>query len=169
MGISQRCRVDGRVPDRRAVGNGLIFGDHPHRTRVPPTNADARQHEDDLSLPASSHKLRVRSASNAAETIDDRWQRNKRRRNDVRILFALPLLIVAACNVENDKANDQVTLEYNEQRIEEAAKDTADAAKEVASGVGNVAASTAGAIKNEVGDIDVDVDVSRNRNEQAKN
>ena len=34
---------------------------------------------------------------------------------------------------------------------------------EVASGVGNVAATTGRAIKNEVGDIDVDVDVTRNR------
>ena len=36
-------------------------------------------------------------------------------------------------------------------------------AKELASGIGNVAAATGGAIQKEVGDIEVDVDVDRNR------
>ena len=82
----------------------------------------------------------------------------------MRILFALPLLAAAAaCNVDNDSTNDQMTLEYNQQRIEDGARKAADAARDVASGVGNVAGSTGRAIANEVGDIDVDVDVSRNR------
>jgi hypothetical protein len=77
-------------------------------------------------------------------------------------LLAFPLAL-AACNVSNDAANDQMTLEYDEQRIRNAARTTARTAKEVGSGVGNVAQSAGRAIKNEVGDIDVDVDVSRNR------
>ena len=81
----------------------------------------------------------------------------------MRIIFALPLLAFAGCNVDNDAKNDQVTFEYNQERIEGAASDVANTTGEVASGVGNVAASTVRAIKNEVGDIDVDVDVSRNR------
>lgn len=81
----------------------------------------------------------------------------------MRIVLALPLLALAACNVNNDSANDQMTLEYNGQRIEDAASDAADTARGVASGVGNVAASTGRAIKNEVGDVDVDIDVNRNR------
>ena len=82
----------------------------------------------------------------------------------MRIAFALPLLALAACNVNNDSANDSMTLQYNGQKIEDAASDAADTARDVASGVGNVAASTGTAIKNEVGDIDVDLDISRNRN-----
>ena len=39
----------------------------------------------------------------------------------MRIILALPLLALAACNVNNDSANDQMTLEYNQQRIEDAA------------------------------------------------
>ncbi len=81
----------------------------------------------------------------------------------MRIIFALPLLAAAGCNVDNDSANDQVRVEYNEQRIKDAARSAARTAKEVGSGVGNVAASTGRAIKNEVGDVDVDVDVSRKR------
>ena len=80
----------------------------------------------------------------------------------MRIILAIPLLMTAACSVDNDSGNEQVTLEYNEQRIEEAASDVADTAREVGSGVGNVAESAGRAIKNEVGDIDIDVDVSRN-------
>jgi hypothetical protein len=75
--------------------------------------------------------------------------------------------MAGACNVDNDAANDQVRVEYNEQRIEDAAAATARTAKEVGSSVGNVAASTGRAIKNEVGDIDVDVDVTRNRADEA--
>ena len=86
----------------------------------------------------------------------------------MRILFALPLLGLAACNVQNDEGNDQVRLQYNQQRVEDAASDAADAAKDVAKGIGNVAQSTGAAIKDEVGDIDVDVDVTRNRVDEKK-
>jgi hypothetical protein len=82
------------------------------------------------------------------------------------MMLALPLLtLAAACNLDNDSANDQVRLEYNQQRIEEGARDAARAAREVGSSVGNVALSTGRAVKNEVGDIDVDVDVTRNRSD----
>ncbi|HEX8513293.1 MAG TPA: hypothetical protein VF688_09315 [Allosphingosinicella sp.] len=81
----------------------------------------------------------------------------------MRLIFALPLLALAGCDVDNDSANDSVRLEYNEQRIRDAAAATARTAAEVGSGVGNVAASAGRAVKEEVGDIDVDVDVNRTR------
>jgi hypothetical protein len=86
----------------------------------------------------------------------------------MRIPTALPLLLaaaggLAACDVNNDAANDQMTLEYDEQKIRNAAAATARTAREVGSGVGNVAASAGRAIENEVGDVDVDLDVTRNR------
>jgi hypothetical protein len=83
----------------------------------------------------------------------------------IALVLALPLLTVAACSVDNDAANDQMTLEYNQQRIEDAAR----TAREVGSGLGNVAATTGRAISNEVGDIDVDVDVTRNKSVEAGN
>ena len=84
----------------------------------------------------------------------------------MRFLAMLPLLLIGACNVDNDAANDQVKLEYNEQRIREAASDAARTAREVTSAAGNVAASTGRAISNEVGDIDVDVTRNRSGNQQ---
>ncbi|HLL59301.1 MAG TPA: hypothetical protein VK391_05360 [Allosphingosinicella sp.] len=87
----------------------------------------------------------------------------------MRIIFTLPLLALAACNVDNDAANDKVTLEYDEQRIKKTARATARTAKEVGSAAGNVAASTGRAIKKEVGDVDVDVDVRRRRAGEAGN
>jgi hypothetical protein len=85
----------------------------------------------------------------------------------VRIFIALPLLALGACNVENDAANDQVRVEYNQQKIESAAEEAARTTRDVASSVGNVAETTGRAIKNEVGDIDVDVDVRRDKAEPA--
>ena len=78
-------------------------------------------------------------------------------------LYLLAPLLLAGCDVDNDASNDQVRVDYDEQRIKKAAKDAGRVAKEVGSGVGNVASSTGRAIKNEVGDVDVDVDVSRKR------
>ena len=85
----------------------------------------------------------------------------------MRIFIALPLLALGACNVENDAANDQVRVEYNQQKIESAAEEAARTTRDVASSVGNVAETTGRAIKNEVGDIDVDVDVRRDKAEPA--
>jgi hypothetical protein len=77
----------------------------------------------------------------------------------VRTILALPALLIGGCSVDNDAANDQVRVEYNEERIE----DATDSARNVARGVGNVAAASGRAIRNEIGDIDVDIDVRRNR------
>jgi hypothetical protein len=85
----------------------------------------------------------------------------------MRILFALPILMLAACNVENDATNDQVTLEYNQERLEDAASDAVDTVKDVARGVGNVASDTGRAISNEVGDIDVKVTRNRSGNDNS--
>ncbi|MET1112352.1 MAG: hypothetical protein ABWX67_12565 [Allosphingosinicella sp.] len=85
----------------------------------------------------------------------------------MRLIFALPLLALAGCDVDSDSANDQVRIGYNEQKIEDAAAATARAAEEVGESVGNVAADTGRAIEKEVGDIDVDVDVTRNRSNGA--
>jgi hypothetical protein len=79
----------------------------------------------------------------------------------MRIALALSLLALAGCNVDNDSANDQMRVDYDQQRIENGAAAAARTAKEVGSGVGNVAASAGRAISNEVGDIDVDVTRTR--------
>jgi hypothetical protein len=79
----------------------------------------------------------------------------------MRIILALPLLMVAACNVERDTANDSTTMEFNQERIEGAAEDVGNAARDVAAGAANVASATGDAIGNEVGD-GADADANRN-------
>ena len=79
----------------------------------------------------------------------------------MRIIIALPLLLAAAaCSVDTDPANDQVTLDYDEQQIENATEDVGNAAEQATSDLGNAARDAGQAIENEVGDIDVDI--SRN-------
>jgi hypothetical protein len=65
----------------------------------------------------------------------------------MRMLLALPLLIVAGCNVQSDDANDSVTIGLNEQRLDNAIDD-----------VGNAAEEAGDALGNEVRDLDIDVD-----------
>jgi len=81
----------------------------------------------------------------------------------VRMILILPLLALGACDVDNDSANNQVSVTFDKAAI----RDTKEEAGKVASGLGNVASSTGRAIKDEVGDIDVDVDVTRNRSDKA--
>lgn len=71
----------------------------------------------------------------------------------MRIALFAPLLLLTACNVDNDPANEQVTVKYDRERIHKAGN----AAKEVATGAANVAKTTGKAIKREVGDVDVKI------------
>lgn len=87
----------------------------------------------------------------------------------MRIILAIPLLLTAAaCDVDSDAGNDQVRIDYDQERIENGAAAAGAAAREVASGLGNVAATTGRAVRDEVGDIDVDVDVRRNKDAAAE-
>jgi hypothetical protein len=74
----------------------------------------------------------------------------------MRILFALPLLALAACQVTEDDKNDQVTVEYNQDVAENAAADVANGAREAGSAIANSAQDAGAAIKN----VDVDVDTN---------
>lgn len=83
------------------------------------------------------------------------------------LALALAFPALAACSVDSDSANEQMTIEYNKQRMRDAAAATARGARDVGSAAGNVASTTGRAIRNEVGDVDVDVDVRRRRAEPA--
>ena len=82
----------------------------------------------------------------------------------MRAIIAAAMLVVAGCDVENDSANDKVTVRYDEQKIRQSAATAGRTAKDVAGGVAAVAKDTGRSIKREVGDVDVDVKVSRDRN-----
>lgn len=85
----------------------------------------------------------------------------------MRIIAPAALLLLTACGVDNDPANDKVTVTYDEERIKQSAATAGRTAKEVASSAANVAETTGQAIKKEVGDVDVDVRVSRTKGEPA--
>lgn len=83
----------------------------------------------------------------------------------MRVIIGAALLVLAGCDVENDPANEKVTVKYDRERIEKSAATAGRTAKALATGVANVAGDTGRAIKREVGDVDVDVKVRRNRPE----
>ena len=85
----------------------------------------------------------------------------------MRIFLALPLLMVAACSVQNDEANDQVTLDFDQNAVANAAEDVGNLAEGAGAAAVNAAEDAGSAIGNEVGDIDVDLDVNRNENRNS--
>ncbi|MBA3729996.1 MAG: hypothetical protein H0W92_04210 [Sphingomonas sp.] len=78
----------------------------------------------------------------------------------MRAAIVLPVLLLGACQVSKDDANDSVTVAYNQDVAENAAADVANTAGNIASDIGNDVERTGDKVQNEVGD--VDVDVSRN-------
>lgn len=82
----------------------------------------------------------------------------------MRILIAIPLLAVAACNVENDPRNDQVTLQYNEQQAENVAADVGNTAEGIGEAIANEAEDAAAKIRNT--DVDVRVENTADGNRQ---
>jgi hypothetical protein len=78
----------------------------------------------------------------------------------MRAAIILPVLLLGACQVSKDDANDSVTVAYNQDLAENTAADVANTAGNIASDIGNDVERTGDKISNKVGD--VDVDVSRN-------
>ncbi len=81
----------------------------------------------------------------------------------MRILLAIPILLVGACNVNNDAANDQVTVNYDQEALENAASDVGNTAQDVGGAIANDVERTADKLQN----TDVDVDVDTNTNDNA--
>jgi hypothetical protein len=77
----------------------------------------------------------------------------------MRIVLALPLLALAACQVTTDDKNDQVTVEYNQDVAENAAADIANGAQEAGQAIANGAEEAVDTAKN----VDVDVNVDTNK------
>lgn len=82
----------------------------------------------------------------------------------MRLLIAIPLLAAAAaCSVERDPANDQTTIRYDTQPVENVVSDLGNAAEQSISDVDN-AAQRAERTLDTLDNINVDVDVNRDRN-----
>ncbi len=76
----------------------------------------------------------------------------------MRILLSVPLLLLGACNADHNTNNDQVTIDYDQQAIENAASDVGNTAQDVGGIIANDVKETADKVQN----TDVDVDVNRN-------
>jgi hypothetical protein len=80
----------------------------------------------------------------------------------MRTAILIPALLLGACQVSTDDANDSMTVQYNQDLAENAAGDVANTAGTIAGDISNDVGQAADKVQNEVGDVDVDVDVNRN-------
>lgn len=74
----------------------------------------------------------------------------------MRILIALPLLALAACQVSKDDQNDTITATYNEDVAENVAEDVGNFAEDVANDIED----TAEDVGNRAENVDIDVDTN---------
>ena len=75
----------------------------------------------------------------------------------MRILIAAPLLLAAACSVQNDRQNGQTTIGFDETVV----TNTTNSLERAAEDTGNEIERAGREIGNEVRSIDVDVNVRR--------
>ena len=83
----------------------------------------------------------------------------------MRMMLAVPLFALAACQVTKDDKNSQVTVQYNQDVAENAAADIANGAKEAGAAIANSAENAGEAVKN----VDVDVDLNKADKEKTAN
>ena len=82
----------------------------------------------------------------------------------MRLIFALPMLALGACQVTTDDKNDQMTIEYNQDVAENGIADAANTAEELAGKVSNDVQQTADKVENKTENLDVDVDIDTDGN-----
>ena len=76
----------------------------------------------------------------------------------MRIAFAIPLLLLGACNVSKD--GNSVTVQYDQNTAENTAADIGNTAQNIAADIGNDVQKTGDKIQNKVGNSDADVNVN---------
>ena len=79
----------------------------------------------------------------------------------MRILFALPLLLLGACQVSQDDQNNSVSVTYNEDVAANAAADVGNTAENIANDIGSDVKNTSEKVQNKVGNTDVKVNVNK--------
>ena len=87
----------------------------------------------------------------------------------MRIVIALPLLLLAACQVTEDDANDSMTIQYNQDLAENVAADVAVGAQQAGEAIANAGEDVANGAEAAVDraenvDVDVDTNTADNRN-----
>ena len=82
----------------------------------------------------------------------------------MRLLIALPVLLLGACQVSKDDDNGTISAELNQDVAENAAADVGNFAENLGGAIANEAEQTAGKIRNTDVDVDVDSNSADNRN-----
>ena len=82
----------------------------------------------------------------------------------MRLIIALPILLLGACQVSKDSDNGTITAEFNQDVAENAARDVANGAEALGGAIANEAEQTAAKIENTDVDVDVDTNTADNRN-----
>ena len=82
----------------------------------------------------------------------------------MRLLIALPLLALAACQVSKDDNNGTITAEFNQDVAENAVEDASNFAENVGGAIANEAEQTKNKLENVDVDVNVDTNTADNRN-----
>ena len=82
----------------------------------------------------------------------------------MKILIALPLLVLAACQVSKDEANDTISAEFNQDVAEEGLADAANTAENIAGIVANDVEQAADKVEQKAENTDIDVDIDTDGN-----
>jgi hypothetical protein len=77
----------------------------------------------------------------------------------MRILFAIPILLLGACQVSKDDANGTTSITYNSDVAENAAADIGNTAQNIGADIGNDVQRTADKVQNKADNTDVDVNI----------
>ena len=77
----------------------------------------------------------------------------------MRILIAIPLLLLGACNVS--KEGNAVTVQYDQNTAQNTAADIGNTAQNIAADIGNDVQKTGSKIQNKVGNTDVNIKVGK--------
>jgi hypothetical protein len=78
----------------------------------------------------------------------------------MRIAIALPLFLLAACNVSKDDGNGTTTVSFDQNAAENTLDTVGDQAQNIGGEIVNDVKETADKVDNKVGDVDVDVNTS---------
>jgi hypothetical protein len=79
----------------------------------------------------------------------------------MRIFFAIPLLLLCACQVSKDNNNGTTSVTYNSDVAENAAKDIGNTAQNIGGDIANDVQKTGDKIENKVGNTNVDVKIGK--------
>jgi hypothetical protein len=78
----------------------------------------------------------------------------------MRIVLAIPLLLLGACQVSKDENNGTTSVTYNSDVAENAAADIGNTAQNIAADIGNDVKKTGDKLENKIGNTDVSVNVN---------